>query len=110
MSNGVAPSEMPYWTDKLTVNLVKLKRNDEALRWLDRDGSGPGATRVGATNFLSTGDAEKADPLRVRVEVKWSFSLGRCRARTGARSHYEARRRLDGDPSNGENGDRRHTS
>jgi len=33
--------EIGYWTDKLTIALVKLKRFDEALRWIGRFEAAP---------------------------------------------------------------------
>ncbi|HTU70335.1 MAG TPA: hypothetical protein VMF11_08415 [Candidatus Baltobacteraceae bacterium] len=35
-AQGDSTMEIGYWTNDLTINLVKLKRYDEALRWIDR--------------------------------------------------------------------------
>ena len=64
-TDNEGPSEIPYWTDKLTINLVRLKRFDEALRWLVRYDSAPDAIRTSATPSV----AEAMRKRRVRCEA-----------------------------------------
>ena len=46
-------SEIGYWTDKLTIALVKLKRFDEALRWIRRFEDAPSAVRGNTAGGVS---------------------------------------------------------
>lgn len=68
------PSEIPYWTDKLTINLVKVKRFDEALRWLDRYDSAPDSIRKSATPSVT--EAIRKRGVRCEAAAKMTSAQG----------------------------------
>jgi hypothetical protein len=59
--------EIAYWTDKLTINLVKVRRFEEALRWIGRFESASEAVRARAS--ASVVDAIQKRRARCEAEV-----------------------------------------